>query len=48
MIALIEDMIAVSESTKGPIMVNLATYVGNAQAGLFGKSKKYTSITVKK
>ena len=29
-------MIAVSESTPGPIMVNLATYVGSAQAGLLG------------
>ncbi len=29
-------MIAVSESTPGPIMVNLATYVGNSQAGLIG------------
>ena len=29
-------MIAVSESTPGPIMVNLATYVGSRQAGLFG------------
>jgi len=26
-------MIAVSESTPGPIMVNLATYVGSSQAG---------------
>lgn len=29
-------MIAVSESTPGPIMVNLATYIGSAQAGLPG------------
>ena len=29
-------MIAVSESTPGPIMVNLATYVGRSQAGLAG------------
>ena len=29
-------MIAVSESTPGPIMVNLATYVGSNQAGLIG------------
>ena len=28
--------IAVSESTPGPIMVNLATYVGSSQAGLAG------------
>lgn len=29
-------MIAVSESTPGPIMVNLATYVGSHQAGFAG------------
>ena len=29
-------MIAVSESTPGPIMVNLATYVGSSQAGMAG------------
>ena len=29
-------MIAVSESTPGPIMVNLATYVGSHQAGFLG------------
>jgi chromate transporter len=28
--------IAVSESTPGPIMVNLATYVGSSQAGILG------------
>lgn len=28
--------VAVSESTPGPIMVNLATYVGSSQAGLLG------------
>ncbi|MCI8660062.1 MAG: chromate transporter [Lachnospiraceae bacterium] len=30
------SMIAVSESTPGPIMVNLATYVGSTQAGICG------------
>ena len=29
-------MIAVAESTPGPIMVNLATYVGSSQAGFWG------------
>ena len=29
-------MIAVSESTPGPVMVNLATYVGASQGGLLG------------
>ena len=30
------DMIAVSESTPGPIMVNMATYIGSDQAGFWG------------
>ena len=29
-------MIAVSESTPGPIMINLATYIGSSQAGFRG------------
>ena len=29
-------MIAVSESTPGPIMVNIATYIGSHQAGFMG------------
>ena len=29
-------MIAVSESTPGPVMVNLATYIGSSQAGFLG------------
>ena len=29
-------MIAVSESTPGPIMVNLATYIGSSQGGFWG------------
>lgn len=29
-------MIAVSESTPGPIMINLATYVGSSRAGFLG------------
>lgn len=32
----ITDMIAISESTPGPIGINMATYVGNEVAGLFG------------
>lgn len=30
------NIIAVSESTPGPIMVNTATYIGNIQAGFLG------------
>ena len=33
---MLTTMIAVSESTPGPIMVNLATYIGNVQAGFIG------------
>ena len=33
---LITDMIAISESTPGPIGINMATYVGCNVAGLFG------------
>ena len=30
------NMIAVGESTPGPIMVNLATYIGSSQGGILG------------
>lgn len=30
------NMIAISESSPGPIMVNLATYVGSSKAGILG------------
>ncbi len=33
---MISNMIAISESTPGPIMVNTATYVGSTQAGAAG------------
>jgi len=33
---MLSTMIAVSESTPGPIMVNMATYVGSDQAGVLG------------
>ena len=29
-------MIAISESTPGPIMVNMATYIGSSQGGILG------------
>ena len=31
-------MIAVSESTPGPVMINLATYVGSSQGGILGSA----------
>ena len=34
--AQLSRMIAVSESTPGPIMVNMATYIGSDQAGFWG------------
>lgn len=37
-------MIAVSESTPGPIMVNLATYVGYSQAGVPGAMLATTAV----
>lgn len=39
-------MIAVSESTPGPIMVNLATYVGGTQAGLPGAIVATTAVVI--
>lgn len=39
-------MIAVSESTPGPIMVNLATYVGSSQAGFLGAVLATTAVVL--
>ena len=39
-------MIAVSESTPGPIMVNLATYVGSSQAGFCGALIATTAVVL--
>ena len=39
-------MIAVSESTPGPIMVNLATYVGSSQAGFPGAVIATTAVVL--
>ena len=33
---MLENFIAISESTPGPIAINLATFVGNEVAGFFG------------
>ena len=37
-------MIAVSESTPGPIMVNLATYIGSSQGGFLGALVATTAV----
>ena len=39
-------MIAVSESTPGPIMVNLATFVGRSQAGMPGALIATTAVVL--
>ena len=39
-------MIAVSESTPGPIMVNMATYVGSSQAGFLGALLATTAVVL--
>ena len=39
-------MIAVSESTPGPIMINLATYVGSCQAGFLGGLVATTAVAL--
>lgn len=39
-------MIAVSESTPGPIMVNMATYVGTSQAGFPGAVVATTAVVL--
>jgi len=39
-------MIAVSESTPGPIMVNLATYVGRDQGGFWGAVLATTAVVL--
>lgn len=40
------DMIAISESTPGPIMVNLATYIGSSQAGFLGAALATTAVVL--
>ena len=39
-------MIAVSESTPGPIMVNMATYVGTTQAGFWGAAVATSAVVI--
>ena len=40
------NFIAVSESTPGPIMVNLATYIGSSQAGFWGAVIATTAVVL--
>ena len=39
-------MIAVSESTPGPIMVNMATYIGSNQGGLLGAAVATAAVVL--
>lgn len=40
------NMIAVAESTPGPLMVNLATYVGSTQRGVLGALIATIAVTI--
>ena len=42
----ISYMIAVSESTPGPIMVNMATYIGSSQAGFLGAAVSTAAVVL--
>ena len=44
--AMLSDLIAVSESTPGPIMVNLATYVGSTQGGFLGAAAATLAVVL--
>ena len=39
-------MIAVSESTPGPIMVNMATYIGSSQGGILGAAVATAAVVL--
>ncbi len=39
-------MIAVSESTPGPIMINMATYIGSSQGGVLGAVIATTAVAL--
>ena len=39
-------MIAVSESSPGPVMVNMATYIGSSQAGLLGAALATSAVVL--
>lgn len=40
------ELIAVSESTPGPIMVNLATYIGAKHGGVLGAAVATTAVVL--
>ncbi|MBQ3431835.1 MAG: chromate transporter [Clostridia bacterium] len=42
----LSELIAVSESTPGPIMVNMATYVGSVRGGILGALIATTAVVL--
>ena len=40
------DMVAISESTPGPIAINAATYIGYKRAGIFGSAMATVGVCV--
>ena len=45
-VADVTNMLAVSESTPGPIGINMATYVGSSQAGFLGAVVATTAVVL--
>ncbi|MCR5702154.1 MAG: chromate transporter [Lachnospiraceae bacterium] len=43
---MLTNMIAISESTPGPIMVNMATYVGSEKGGVLGAAIATTAVVL--
>ncbi|MCR5639737.1 MAG: chromate transporter [Lachnospiraceae bacterium] len=44
--AMLSNMIAISESTPGPLMINMATYVGSEKAGFLGALVATTAVAI--
>ncbi|MBT9775248.1 chromate transporter [Clostridium sp. MCC353] len=44
--AMFANIIAISESTPGPIMVNAATYIGSSQAGVLGAAAATVGVVL--
>ena len=42
----IAQIIAISESTPGPVMINMATYVGQTQGGFWGALTATTAVVI--
>lgn len=44
--AMFTNIIAISESTPGPIMINTATYIGSQQAGILGAAAATVGVVI--